>query len=484
VAAEVKPTTVVRIMEKKAMAKKSISDQIAAFEATRGAKAARMEEIMLETGDKGETLDQAGTDEYDGLQKEVGLVDDHLTRLRVLEKMNLARAVPVNGGSQEDATKSRAPTNGAHSIIQVRQPKLEPGIPFTRYVLALARSQGNLMQALEIAKSNEQWMAETPLVADVLRAAVAAGTSTDSAWAGPLVNYQILTTEFAEFLRPQTIIGNIPGLTRVPFKVKVPLQSGGSTVGWVGEGKPKPVSALAFATIVLDIAKIAGIIALTDELVRLSNPSAELLVRNDLAASIVQLMDRDFVDPTKASTAVSPASITNGITGVTATGTDAAALRKDLGTMIASFLGNNLGVGSAVLIMTQQQAMQIGLMLNTLGQPYFPGMSMTGGSLLGIPVVASENIPAAGGVPANGYPIILALAREILMADDGTTVIDASREASLQMDGAPDSPPTATTVLVSLWQNNMVAIKAERFINWKRRRDTAVAFITGGKYAA
>jgi hypothetical protein len=79
--------------------------------------------------------------------------------------------------------------------------------------------------------------------------------------------------------------------------------------------------------------------------------------------------------------------------------------------------------------------------------------------------------------------MILVLANEILLADDGTVTIDASREASLQMDSAPDSPPSATTVLVSLWQNNMIGIKAERFINWQRRRAQAVAWIDGAKYA-
>jgi len=70
-----------------------------------------------------------------------------------------------------------------------------------------------------------------------------------------------------------------------------------------------------------------------------------------------------------------------------------------------------------------------------------------------------------------------------MLADDGGVEIDISREASLQMESAPDSPATASTVLVSLWQHNMVAIRAERFINWKKSRDGAVQFIQNAKYA-
>jgi len=70
-----------------------------------------------------------------------------------------------------------------------------------------------------------------------------------------------------------------------------------------------------------------------------------------------------------------------------------------------------------------------------------------------------------------------------MLADDGSVTIDMSREASLQMDSAPTDPPTAATVLVSLWQQNLVAIKAERFINWLKRRPQAVGWISGAKYA-
>ncbi|EPN26521.1 peptidase U35, phage prohead HK97, partial [Pseudomonas syringae pv. actinidiae ICMP 19096] len=75
--------------------------------------------------------------------------------------------------------------------------------------------------------------------------------------------------------------------------------------------------------------------------------------------------------------------------------------------------------------------------------------------------------PATGA----GQRLILAKASEILLADDGGVTIDVSREASLQMDSAPGS---GSQELVSLWQNNMVALRAERFINWKRRRPSAV----------
>jgi hypothetical protein len=89
-------------------------------------------------------------------------------------------------------------------------------------------------------------------------------------------------------------------------------------------------------------------------------------------------------------------------------------------------------------------------MTNSLGQKEFPGLTMNGGDLLGLPVITSENIPSTGGSPTDGDPIIVVSAPDILLADDGQVTIDASREASLQMDTAPDSPATASTIVLAV----------------------------------
>lgn len=461
------------------------AEQRAAYEATRATSAARMKSIMDDAAAKGETLDSPAQEEFDGLVKDVEAIDAQIKRLATLEKLNVEQAVEAKGADVRSGSDARAPV-----LVKAAPAKLEAGIGFTRYVKAMAIARGNASEAFEIAKSNERWVKETPDVIDVLhpsaqyqiKTAVDAGNTTATTWAAPLVQYNNLASEFIEYLRPLTIVGRL-NTRRVPFKVKIPRQTGASTVNWVGEGKVKPVSSLAFDSVTLDHNKIAGIIVLTDELVRLSDPSAELLVRNDLAAAIVQFMDDQFLDPTKASNDVSPASITYGVTPVTASGTTADALRADIGSLLSDFLENNLSLSDAVWIMTQSQAMKLSLMVNSLGQPEFPGLGMNGGSLAGIPVITSENISATGDSPTDGYPIFLVKQQDILLADDGQVMIDASREASIQMDTAPDSPATASTVLTSLWQHNMVGIRAERMVTWTKRRSTSVGFIQHAKYS-
>lgn len=461
----------------------TLAEQIAAYEAKRAANAARVAEIMAKSAADLATLDDAEEAEHDELTEANVKIDKHLVRLRASEVANTAAATDVT----KSATPAAATAARAGVRVEVKGNNLPKGTAFTRYAIALALGKGNLMQSHEIAK---QWTDESPEVATVLKAAVAAGNTTDTTWAKPLVEYTSMASEFAELLRPMTIIGRIPGLRRVPFNIKIPRQTAGSAAGWVGEGAPKPVSALAFDQITLGMTKLAGIVVLTEELVRSSSPAAEGIVRSDLQATIVQTMDRDFVNPAKAADAgVSPASITNGVTPITASGVTADDVRDDVRRLFNAYIAQNLSLSGSVWIMKETTALGLAMMLNPLGQPEFPGISISGGSggtFFNLPVVLSENVTANPGsgspITGNGDRIILAKADEILLADDGEVMLDASNQASLQMDSVPTNPPVAATVMVSLWQMNLVGIRAERYIGWAKRRAGAVQYIDAAKY--
>lgn len=469
----------------------TISEQVAAWEAKRAASSAAMVAIMSKAADTQQTLSAEESKEYDDLEAEVTQIDAHLKRLRILETNQKNAAQPAdNAGHGEEMTlPARVRPN---PIVSVKA-NVPPGTAFTRYAMAVAASKGNRWEAQQRAK---QWHDQTPEVElalsidmpaemnSIVKAAVGAATTTDATWASPLIAYTVMASEFIELLRPATIIGRIPGLRRVPFNIQMPRTTAGTTMGWVGENAPKPVSNMAFDTVQLRWAKAAGIVILTDELVRFSNPAAEEVVRSDMIAAMAQFLDRQFVDPTVAAvTNVSPASITNGVTAVTRTGVNQAAWVADAATLLNVFLTNNLSPVGGVWIMSQRQALAFSLMLNALGQPFYPNINVNGGDLLGFPVIASENVPSVGGSPADGTPIIFAVAPQIMLADDGQVVIDASNQASINMDTAPDSPPSGTTILVSLWQMNMTGLRAERWINWLKRRATAVQYISNANYA-
>jgi HK97 family phage major capsid protein len=346
-------------------------------------------------------------------------------------------------------------------------------------VIALARSRGNIMQAVEIGK---EWHDSTPEVELALKAAVAVGSTTSAGWAGALVAVQQMADEFITLLRPQTIIGRIPGFRQVPFNVKMPRQLTGSTASWVGQGLPKPVSALSFDTVTLGFAKCAGIVVLTEELVRLSSPAAEGVVRQDLLDTISQFQDEQFINPAVAAVAnVSPASVTNGVAARTSTGASLAQVSADVEAVINSFITARISLASGVWVMHPRTALHLALLRNTGGGNdtfAFPTISMQGGTWFGMPVVVSANVPVS--VPTGDTTIIALLsAGDIFLADEGGVNIDSSREASVQLQ---DNPGTGASALVSFWQNNLVGLRAERMVNWLKRRSAAVQVIDSVQY--
>ena len=442
------------------MDKKTISEQIASYEASRVVKHDRMTAIMTKSAEAGATLDQAETDEYDGLAAELKAIDAHLVRLHALEATNVAKATRITAATAEEGSAQR----GHVPVISVKS-NLAPATAFIRYVQALAVSRGSTMQAVEYAK---RWHDSTPEVELVLKAAVAAGTTTDAAWAGPLAPLTPLTTDFLALLRPATILGKVDTFFKVPFNVSVASQTGGGTYQWVGQGAPKPVGKLQFGTITLSILKCAGIIVITEELARTSTPSAEEVIRRDMVAGIAAFLDTEFIDPTKAAVAgVSPGSVTNGVTPITTAGPSPANARTDIQALANAMTAANIPSAGAVLILSETNALALTNALNPLGQPLFPGMSQGGGMIMGYKAVASQSA---------GTTVALVQPNAILYADDGGVTIDVSREASLQMDSVLDNPPVATTLLTSLWQMNLVGLRAERFINWKKARAGVVQY--------
>lgn len=453
---------------------KTIQEQKSGFEATLLANSTRMNEIMTKASESGETLNEADSEEYDRLERENKALTVHIKRFDSLAEVNIAAATAAVGKTAETASASRG-----GSSVQVVTRNLPKGTGFVRYVMAMAASRGNLMQATEIAK---RWKDSSPEVGLVLKAASDAGTTTDATWAAPLVVYQNMANEFIEYLRPATIIGKLNGFRRVPFNISMPRQTAGSTVNWVGQGAPKPVGELAFDTVSLGMSKVAGIIVIAEELARSSRPDAEAIISEDLRNAIVQYLDTQFVDPSVAAvTNVSPASVTNGSSVIDSTGVTAAALRTDFAAALAVWTAAGLSIAGGQVIMTESQAIRLSMIVNAFGQAEFPGLGATGGTLFGLPVVTSENIPAEGGSAA-GQRIILIKPGEILMADEGGIMIDVSREASVQMNTTPDNPATASTVNISFWQNNLVGIRAERYINWLKRRTAATVIIEGAVY--
>lgn len=466
---------------------KTTAEQIAEFEATRVTKAAEMEAIMAKAAEAGETLDAEQSEQFDTLEAEIAAIDKHIGRLKQMQKAQAATARPVT--DEPNAQSAKALDFQKFQVRSKNTQKLEPGIAFARAAKCLALGHLEHRDAIGIAKSlydgQDSIIAATQRL--VTKAAVAAATTSDATWAGPLVGDETsVFADFVEYLRPQTILGRfgtngIPSLRRVPFRVPLIGQTSGGDGYWVGEGQAKPLTKFDFERKTLEPLKVANIAVATMEVIRDSSPSADVIIRDQLAAALRERLDIDFIDPAKAAVAgVSPASILNGVAGIPSSGNTADDVRADIRALFNAFIAANNAPTSGVWLMPATTALALSLMQNPLGQAEFPGISMTGGTLFGLPVIVSEYIPTASA----GAVVALVNASDIYLGDEGGVDLSMSTEASLQMDNAPDNPTTASTVLVSLWQRNLVGFRAERAINWARRRASAVAYLTGVNWGA
>lgn len=434
--------------------------QLAKVQATIAEKQKAMEELHKSAHEKGLTLDQEQNDKYAALEKEVDQLEVEEKRIQKLiaaSEKAATTATPVAGANSEQAEKSaKGDPNPAQPKIEIV--KLEKGIGFAQFARAkilsqLAAKEGNYKSALDVAK--ERGFGDE--VQDLVTKATL-GTTTDSGFAASLVHENRLVGEFVEMLRAATVFDKLQGFRAVPFNSKIPSQLTGGTASWVGEGAPKPLTNPTYGEVEIKEHKLAAITVYTQELMRRSDPSVDVLVRDDLIEASKTLIDATFLDATAAS-ASRPAGVLNGVTAIASTGTTAAAYETDLMTLINSFVTANLSLDGSYILMSETRAAQISLLRDALGNTYFNGMSLRGErTLMGIPVITSQTV---------GDKIVLVKTSEILLAQDGGVDVSYSDQATL-VDGGTTH---------NLWQENKFAVRVEKFITWAKRRPIAAAFL-------
>lgn len=433
--------------------------------ATIKSKKGKIGSIITKAANEKRTTNDDEEDEIKAVEDDIARLETNLARVESFiadVKLAAENATPAAGESEEEADESAEgaadPVASAKGVTTVRANQAKKGIGFAQMAKAkalaiLQQKKGNYVTPLDIAKSQGM----DPRVIKALQKAVVLDTTNSSA----LIVENQLADEFVELLRAETIVDKLASAMRVaPFNTTIPGMSSGSTAAWVGEGAAKPATNPAFNTVEIKHHKLAGIIVRTDDLLKLSTPSTDQMLLNDLVEASATLIDTTFMDD-EAQTAVRPAGVLNGATKITATGLTAAAYDADLAALNNNFISQNLSLTGAYYVMSATRASAMGRLRDALGNPYYRGMANGPGekTLDGLPVIESES---AGDV------IALIKPSELYLADDGAVEVAFSDQATIDM---------GATTLVNLWQQNMTAIRAERHITWAKRRNIAAAYI-------
>ena len=173
--------------------------------------------------------------------------------------------------------------------------------------------------------------------------------------------------DFIEYLYGRTLFDRLP-LRQVPANVTIKGQDGAATGYWVGESKGIPVTTADFSSVSLTPLKVGAIAVISNELMRDSTPSAEMLVRDALVNGIGTADRHDLPVDVGSERWRVAGRHPERCQRLERLGIDGDALRADVKTLYSDFIPAKNATGLTFL-MNPSLAKSIQLLTNALGQP-------------------------------------------------------------------------------------------------------------------
>ena len=344
---------------------------------------------------------------------------------------------------------------------------------FVRAIRALVMAKGDFGHGADIARATWPNQLEIEMA---LRSAVTAGSlghvGSPNGWGQQLTPG--IMSEFVEIVRAASVVSRLGLVHRVPFNVNVGAESTAAVAQWAGEGSPKVASELGYSTVTLGVAKASVITTISTELARTNGANAERRILDSLVKSVAGFIDSQFLDPSVVSSTVHPGSILSiaGASPISPSGTSSAAIVTDLTALVDALLTASGGeLVAPMLIMSPRLAVRIALK----GAGAYPDLKFSGGMLLGIPVLTTS----ASNWSTSGGGRICLVDQDAIMLADGGMEVGASTEAALQLANNPVEGASAVT---SLWQQNLLGVRSEKYICWNARRAGAAAYLDSVAY--
>ncbi|EGE56748.1 UNVERIFIED_ORG: hypothetical protein GGI63_003087 [Rhizobium esperanzae] len=326
-------------------------------------------------------------------------------------------------------------------------PELSASIDLPLVAKYLMASKGDGVLAHTLAANSR---ASQRVLNILSKAAVGGITSTDGVGQA-LVDIGVAQSAFFGSLRTRSVFFRLldQGFKKVPLRTRLGIVSA-SASGWiVAESEPKPLSRLTLSNPALMPKKAAALIVMTDEVARDMSAAGQSLVTQELRSAVSDVVDESFF-----------ATIMAGATSIPSSGTDSAAMAADLRSLLDQV--NTAAGGSLCWAMSVDVGNRLSLVSDPRG-----GMSPLGGEFISLPALVS------GVIPSGTLRLINAAA--IAANADGIS-IDVSGQVDLQM--ADDVLEEGGADMVSMFQSNCTALKAEVSFAAEKTRDDAVAEVT------
>jgi hypothetical protein len=292
-----------------------------------------------------------------------------------------------------------------------------------------------------------------PRIQAVLKS-IPIGTTDDPDFGSVLSDQRIASDAFIESLAGQSIFSTMVAdraIRRVPLNQFLGLLVTGSTGGIVDEGQTVGGSRLTLSGgNKVPVIKGQAFVVLSKEVARSETAAASELVNSELRKAVTAVVDQKFT--TIAMT---------GAPSIASSGSSDSDLTNDIQALLAAVnvAGSKLYFAAAANVANRMA------IADKRGE-----MTPQGGAFLGVPTLVSATVSAG----------TLRLFDAAGFAGDFEGVgIDSSNVATLDLGDPPDSPTSAATTLISLFQSGLSAVKATAYFGAKKIRTAAAAELTG-----
>lgn len=421
-------------------------------------------------------LTDAQTDALGELTSKLEKATGHLHTMEATEAV-LAKAV----GSTTPPARTPDPEAPR---IQVRDNKPKGYRAFAA-IAAVVKGYAMRQDPAQLAKDAYR---DNPEIEMLVRAATAPATTTGSTWATNLM--QQSWGEMVELLRDVSVYGRVPGM-RVDFAntLNLPVQNGRGALaaGFVAENGAIPVKEGSIGTTSLQPKKLGVISAYSKELGRRSMPSIQQVIQSQILADTSEGLDALFLDAT-ARSATRPAGLQdptetgagniNAVTNAAAVahGCTVAEILLDIDALLAR--AEAIKASGGVWLMNPAQVRGLRNKQDaTTGQFVFRA-SIDAGSFEGIPIVSSTNVTA--GITVYVANDSMGFGSELM------PYFEQSDQATLHFEGASPiqigttgTPNTVAAPTISLFQQDLVAIKSIWTLDWRILRKAGIQVLTG-----
>lgn len=336
--------------------------------------------------------------------------------------------------------------------VHVTSLDVDKGMDMARVVRLLATTDSNY----EFDHLGGSFSPRIIDAAKTLKSAVTAGSIDGGTWGSELAPYSVVASGFMESLRNVGAFFRIAdSILRVPLRSKLTALTATATAYVSGEGSAKKMTRLSLENETIDAFRAVGFLVVTKEMLELGQ-LADPLISHELRGAVSLTTDQQFL-----------AILDAGATSSASSGSTVNAIQQDLKTALAAL---DLGAQSKLFFITHPDTVKMLATMTIDGGVAFGDINpVSGGLLLKTPLIPCD---------ACAYGSFYALDASGIAGNLDTVIVERFKHGTIQMDDAPDSPATSSTVLIPLFQRGLIAIQASTWAGAKVVRSSSVYKLT------